>query len=360
MGLARFLYDNLITAATMISVSSLRAGMVTAALKNGTGSAVLTPSGDFSGAEDLEYTVEIDSIAGGAEVGQATFKWSDRGGSWDSTGVATAAAATLLNNGVYIAFTTGMGADFVVGDRWHFKGINLFNAERLIDLDRDSRYRSAELEAPNTITIDLGAAQEIEALVIFDHNFTSAATLLLEADDADTFDTDGGSPQLSEAVTWASETILHYLSAATTRQHWRLSVTDAANPDGYIEIGELYLGSYLELSKNFRYDNSEETTFLMETNQTPYGVERDRFYNTQLVFSLDFGMISSADVTALKALISAIVSRSAGTVKPFFFNRDPDVTGDFWLVKIASLPFNNQFMGRYETTLSLKEVVRSV
>jgi len=142
----RFLYNNLITSESMLSVSSLRNGIVTGAKKEGTGSAVMTPSGNFFGAVDIEYIVEIDSIAGGAEVGQATYKWSDGGGTWDASGVTTLAAPTLLNNGAYIAFATGTGADFVVGDKWYFKGVNLFNAGKTIDRDRDQAYRSAGLD----------------------------------------------------------------------------------------------------------------------------------------------------------------------------------------------------------------------
>ena len=143
---SRFLYDNLISSESMLSVSSLRNGMVTAALKIGAGSAILNSSGNFSGAVDLEYILEVDSIAGGAEVGQATFKWSDGGGTWDVTGVTTSAANILLNNGVYVNWTTGAGADFAVGDKWYFKGINPFNAGRMIELNRDSHYRSIVLE----------------------------------------------------------------------------------------------------------------------------------------------------------------------------------------------------------------------
>ena len=142
----RFMYDNLIVSEPMLSVSSLRVGIVTSAKKDGTGSAVITTSGNYTGAVDLEYIVEIDSILGGAEVGQATFKWSDGGGTWDASGVTTPAVATELNNGVMIAFTTGAGADFVVSDKWYFKGINLFNAGKMVDYDRDHIYRSAELD----------------------------------------------------------------------------------------------------------------------------------------------------------------------------------------------------------------------
>lgn len=356
----RFLYQNLITAASMITVSSLRAGIVTAAVKDGAGSATLNTSGAYSGSEDLEYIVEIDSIAGGAEVGQATFKWSDGGGTWDATGVTTSAVNILLNNAVYINHASGSGADFVVGDKWYFKGINLFNSAKLIDLDRDHRYRSAALGAPNTITIDLTAAAEVKALVVMDHNFTSAVTLLLEGDDAATFDSDGGSAQFSEAVTYNAEKIVHYLSVATTRRYWRLSITDAGNTDGYIEIGELYLGSYLELSRNYRQGFSEETEFLMEQNRTPYGVGQDRFYNQQLTFEFDWNAIVAADITSLKTLIAAIASRSAGTFKPFWFNKDSASPNDSYLVKLDSLPVRHLTRTMYEMPLRFTEVLASV
>ena len=147
MGKGRFLYDNLITGESMVSVSSLRTGLVTAALKEGTGSATITVSGNYSGTIDLEYIIEIDSVAGGAEIGQATFKWSDGGGTWDASGVATSATDILLNNGVYVRWTAGTGDDFVLADTWYFKGINLFNAGKMIDLDRDHRFRSSALDS---------------------------------------------------------------------------------------------------------------------------------------------------------------------------------------------------------------------
>jgi hypothetical protein len=252
MGKARFLSQNLITDATMLSVLSLRPGIVTAALKEGVGAAGMTPSGNYAGMADKEYIVEIDSIAGGTEIGQATFRWSDGGGAWNATGVATSAAAISLNESVSIKFTAGSGDDFAPADRWYFKGINLFSPSAMLDLDRDHRYRSAALHAPNTITVDFGTAREVKALILGDHNFTAGATILLAGDDANTFDSDGGAAQISEEIAWSEEIILHYPAVTATKRYWRISVTDGDNPAGYIEIGELFLGSYLQLSKNFQ------------------------------------------------------------------------------------------------------------
>ena len=361
MSKPRFLYDNLITAESMLSVSSLRNGIVTSAKKEGTGSAVMTPSGNYSGATDLEYIVEVDSIAGGAEVGDATYKWSDGGGTWDADGVATAAAPTLLNNGVYIAFASGAGADFVVGDKWYFKGVNLFNAGKMIDRDRDHSYRSAALASPNTITITLDAEAEADALVIFDHNFTSAATITLWGDDAATFDSDGGNAQLIETVTWASGKILHYLTTTDrTKKYWQLRITDTANTDLYIDIGELFLGSYMELSKNYSVGFSKGFELLHDSNKTPYGVVKKRFYNKQRIFTYDFRLISTTDLALLETMIDAIAIRSTGELKSFWFNDDSAVVANTWLVDITKLPEKHVASSYYEASLELTEVMRSV
>lgn len=361
MGNGRFLYNNFITDESMLSVSSLRSGMVTSAKKEGTGSATITVSGSYSGAADKEYIVEIDSIAGGAEVGQATFKWSDGGGSWDATGVTTPAVATELNDDAYILFSSGSGADFVAGDKWYFKGINLFNPGKMIDMNRDHRYRSGALGAPNTITITLTAEAEVDALVIFDHNLTSAATIALWGDDAATFDSDGGAAQVIESITWASGKILHYLTTVDrTKRYWQLRITDAANTDLYVEIGELYLGDYLELTANYMNGYSEEISFLKDTGTTPYGVNKNRFYNRQSRFQFDYNMMVEADVTSLKTLVDAVASRSSGEIKPFWFNSDSADTADCWMVELESLPIKHHIRSYYDMPLTMLEAVTSV
>jgi len=360
VGNARFLYNNLITSESMLTVSSLRAGIVTAAKKEGTGSAVITITGSFSGAVDVEYTVEIDSIAGGAEVAQATFRWSDGGGSWDATGVATSAANILLNNGVSIKWTSGSGADFAVGDRWYFKGINLFNAGKMLDRDRDHLYKSAVLETLNTVIVDFGEDKAPKALVAYDHNLSSAAVISLDMDSAATFDSGaGGVPEVSEAVTWNAEKIVHYIAAATSKRYARLGIADATNLAGYIEIGELFLGPYLEMSQNFSEGYSEETAILKDTNTTPYGVERDRFYNLQKIFQFEFEAMPAADVASMETLLAAISSRSAGTFQPLWFNKDSAIPGKTWMVKIGALPTRYRTMDRFDMPLEMREVLKS-
>lgn len=357
MGNCRFLYDNLITDETMITVSSLRTGLVTSAIKNGTGSATITTSGDFSGATDLEYRVKIDSVAGGAEVGQATFKWSDGGGEWDATGVATDTSPVTLNNGVKVAFTAGSGADFVIDDEWRFKAINKFNSGKTIDWDRDSRYRSASLESPNTITIDLGSAQEVTALVLYDHNLTSAATISIKGNSAD----DWGAPAFSEAVTHNTGKIIHYLSSAQTYRYFQIQITDAANPDAYIEIGELFLGPYTELSENYSYGAGKRPiSTILSSVKNAYGKKRNRYYGRQLSFDYGFKLISGTDIELLETMLEALGDKDAGTIQPIYFNENSTYPNNTWMVEFTELPWAQPMNDYYTTTMNMLEVMRSV
>lgn len=771
----RFIFDNLITNENMLTVSSLRSGMVTTAKKEGAGSATMTPSGSFSGAADLEYTVEIDSIAAGAEVGQATFRWSDGGGAWDGSGITTLATNILLNKDVYVKWPTG---NFVVGDKWQFKGINLFNPAKMIDLDRDKVYRSAGLvsdyelltvgilpspavwvagdtltgaisgatctvverltdttylisgrvgtfgeyeaisitagaaasivvaddddidmetnnfapyfnglvpdftpaanvilmqkmtggvgfqleivaitgiirltlnatvydssvapvavdgthhkilpavtvgavnttvdfyfdgialgaqqtaanpgtvsnaadlyilgtsavrtagtvsdsgilnfapsaaevldmyqngipaswkwgsqtelmpnqvdrdfsgasawanvdlnaydetgdltitanaagqyctcpvasipttigykyrlkfdvanivstwiiksfdgtqtigtvsanglqqafewvatttggvriiamadnssgdfdnftltklgatlaleptgitvpdwqdsstnnldaaypgagssivdvqwgekvsngtdasyyvadypttgTAPVNVTVDLGSPQEIKALILYDHNLTVGATITIKGN---TLNTGWGSPAWSEAVTWASGKILHYLSSAQTYQYWRLEIISPTNPDLYFDIGELYLGSYMELSNNYKEGFSKPIRLLSDSNITPYGVKRKRYYNQQREFTYGFWGLVTADFTLLEAMLDSITDKDSGIQKPIWFDDNPAIIGNFWLMDIEELPEQHTTTSWYETILKGEEVMKSV
>ena len=358
MGNCRFLYNNLITDEAMITVSSLRPGFVSAALKEGSGAATMYVSGNYTGTVDVEYIIEIDSVAGGVDVGQATFKWTDGGGSWDATGVTTSATAVGLNNGVYVNWAAGWGSDFVLGDRWYCKGINLFSAGKMIELDRDTRYRSSSLEAPNTVTIDLGGAETVQALVIYDHNFTSGAVITLEGDDAATFDSDVGNPQYTAPVAWCDDKIIHYLSVET-RQYWRLKVSDLGNPADYLEIGEIYLGGYLELSRNFVEGFSRVINTLIETNATRYGIRKNRFYNRQSTWSLNFAAMPAADVTSMIALMESLGSRATGIYKPFWVHTDAAVVAEIWLVEMTALPINHRMLTNYDMPIEMVEVVKS-
>lgn len=358
MAKSRFLYSNMITAASMLSVSSLKTGLISTAKKDGDGSAVIVTGGTFSGAQDLEYVIEIDG-AGTGEIGSSTFKWSDDGGAtWDATGVTTAHTAITLNNGVTVCWPDhGTGADFVLGDKWYFKAINLFCPGNLLLVNRDRRYRSAALSSPNTVTVDCGAAVAPTALILDDHNFTSGATIALKGHTSNSW----GSPAYSQTITWASQRILHYLTGSPSYRYWQLQVTNTSNPAGYIELGKLFLGTYLELaSRNIAEGWAQPLELLLEANRTPYGVGQARFYNTREAFSIDFKGLSSADADSLRTMALALGSKSTGIFKQLWFNLDSDTPAKTWVLELVDFILRHRTLAYYDVAMKVREVLTSV
>jgi len=98
----------------------------------------------------------------------------------------------------------------------------------------------------------------------------------------------------------------------------------------------------------------------MESNSTPYGVTRHRFYNSRKTFGYDFNYMPVADVAGLSTLAETVSSRSLGTFRPFYFCKDSAAPGEFYLVEIASLPVKHRTLGYYDTPLSMTEVLTSV
>jgi hypothetical protein len=140
-----------------------------------------------------------------------------------------------------------------------------------------------------------------------------------------------------------------------------LNVTDAANPNGFIEIGELFLGTYLELSRNFITGYKRDLNLIAEINKTPYGVGRSHFYNTQYMFSYEFRNLLEADITSMNTLVSSTTSRTTGVRKFFYFNKDSADVASFWPVIISSLSVTNQDTYLYfSMALEMEEVLTSV
>ncbi len=79
-------------------------------------------------------------------------------------------------------------------------------------------------------------------LAILAHNLTSGATITLQGNNTDSWTT----PAFSHTCTWKEDIILEKFTQATY-SYWRLYIHDPANTDGYIELGGLFLGTYLQL-----------------------------------------------------------------------------------------------------------------
>jgi len=97
------------------------------------------------------------------------------------------------------------------------------------------------------LDFDLGSAQSVDTVSITAHNLTSAATITIAAGAT------LGASTFSTTITWVEDqnTLVKNFASQSYR-YWRVTLTDAANPDGYIQLGYVFGGVLVTLHK-FRY-----------------------------------------------------------------------------------------------------------
>jgi hypothetical protein len=339
-GELRFLYNNLITAATMITPGSQATGTVGGTERiAGTGSATMYALGAYTGSTDCTIIVKIDDTTAGNEIGQATFAWKySTTAGWDGSGVTTSASATLLGSGVSIVFVAGTGNDFEGDEVWHTEARATYGKGNLIDLDRNNVFRSG---VTFPIVIDLGSAQQVTAFALLDHNLTAATTTLtLQANSSDSW----GSPAYVQALT-VTDPLPYYLDQ--TYRYWRLSIVDSAIT--YVQIGELFLGTYRNLTvKNAKWGTPRTYGLTTVANVSQAGVLRRKVFAQQTKLSLNFApkTIQGTDAANILTMRTALYSTTTGIIKPVFVHLFYDEVDTLFLMDWTNIEdFQRMYAG---------------
>jgi hypothetical protein len=347
------MYNNLIDGDDVeLTVSSVKPGFVSNVLKEGTGSALMQALGAYTGEQVAQYRIEIDNVDAGNEIGEATFKWEDSLGD-GASGVATSDSEVSLNESVAVKWIAGSGDDFGYGDIWWFKGSNYYRPTKIVDYNRDRRYRSNTLDGPNYIIVDLGSAQACTAFCLMDHNFTDSAVVKLQANDND----DSGawvSPPFEETVTVVDHYICEFFTS-TNYQFWRIEISDAGNPDGHIEIGEIFLGTYLELP-GFAYGHSNNLDAIVLTEEVLGGVKSYSFQNIKRTMAINLVNPVKADRDNLWSMFSTITSKTYNYIRPVFIYLDEYL----YLVMILKIYSKSQTYLKYNIPLTFEEVLTTL
>jgi hypothetical protein len=365
-GPLRLIATTYITDAEMLTASAWADGIIGGATKNGSGAAVMEVTGTYSATVSLRYTIEIDSVTGGVDVGQATFRWRTHltaEGTWEETGCLTATTPAYAltadgrNSGVSVAWTgwTG-GDDFALGDVWTFEGWAEYSAANLVDNNPMSVW---DLDGTSgTLVIDLGSAQEVTAAILGAHNLTNAATVTLAANSTDAWTT----PPYEYTWTTITDALSLYLDEEY--RYWRLSIADAGNPAD-VEIGLFVLGDYIEFEEqpNAVWGSSQIPGLVLQRNESESGVMRDYCYGERETLSLSLGnTLQPVDYASLVAVRDSLINHDSGTVAPLWVHLFSDEPETLWLMKWANLHEWTRVFQRGQmnagVTMELSEVVR--
>jgi len=158
------------------------------------------------------------------------------------------------------------------------------------------------------LVFDMGSAVSIDTCLLFNHNFSSGATVKIQGHTADSW----GAPDVDETIVYAENDMIEEFTSASKR-YWRLSVSDAGRSLSDIKIGEMVLGVAIELTRNFDW-NLAETTAYNNIQQVTNGGNKWSYalYNPKS-WVMSFNELLAAQNT----LVKAMVDNSTGNAYPF-------------------------------------------
>lgn len=166
--------------------------------------------------------------------------------------------------------------------------------------------------ASEVISIDLTQSEPVSVVVLYKNNLSNDATVTIQgSDDAgfsvliyDSGGLPGAEPEYGwgeapfgmpgfggyaeEGKAWSHPFLVAWIPLSTAR-YWRITMEDSANPDGYIQVGRLMIGSYFSPKYNVNWGYSDGWQDLSTQSRTRGGdlrtEHRPRFRKGTLKFS---------------------------------------------------------------------------
>jgi hypothetical protein len=151
-------------------------------------------------------------------------------------------------------------------------------------------------DSSENIQIDLGSAQTITLIAILNHNLTSSAGITVFG--GSTPNPNGS--QFTTTMTWREHDAFKVLSQSW--RYWKIIFSDAANPDTFVQIGYVMMGSMTTLGFNFAYGWQFTDEHVNLELESEFGVQHVAEMFHRIVLDLSFQNITSANAAIIRQL----------------------------------------------------------
>ena len=240
---------------------------------------------------------------------------------------------------------------------------NLFDNYTLVESQEDENYPvenvqdirlatvwRTETASASSIVIDAGTGATItcDCCAVLAHNFSTAATITIQANTADTWVT----PGLSSAVTYREDIMVLFFTSSPFR-YWRFYFDETGNADGYYEIGRLFLGTYLQIDPSSAVEFPEKH---LRSDRISFSISGQPYSDQGLEhIELDYKFGRSSD--SMKSKIETMYG-SVGLWKPILFtNYDTtySVIPPIYVSIVKEIVFEHLEFDYWKYSLSLRE-----
>jgi len=160
-----------------------------------------------------------------------------------------------------------------------------------VDPRLECKYRSISDSSTNVVA-NLGSAQAITAVAIAGHNISSSVTnLRLQAHTSDSWGTPDVNINLLNpygSYNTYNSGLITWQGTLGTKRYWRILIEDAFNPDEYISLGRIFLGSYFEPIQDkdayYTLKRLDLSEISMSLNGTKYVNQKNKIWQIQCQF----------------------------------------------------------------------------
>lgn len=226
----------------------------------------------------------------------------------------------------------------------------LYPVDNLLSQRLAKPFRTQDASA-QTVIFDLGTPQSVNTIGILGHNFTSSATMTIEANAANSW----GSASVSTTLTWIDGAIIKYLASSESYRYWRVSVSDATNTDGYLNIGVVWLGEYLTIDPasllNFSVSKMRDDTVV-------YGRGRQKYASVGVgwrEFDLSFPRTGGTMLTAIQTMYDTVGNHTSMIFANFDELRTYPLVEPVYCSIVGDLGFTHTRRMQFEWSLRLQE-----
>jgi len=225
-----------------------------------------------------------------------------------------------------------------------------YPVENAQDYQLTKHYRTTG-DASEWVKIDGLAPAAITANIAFiaGHNITSGATTIkIQGNGADAW----VGPTVDESFTHSAG-VMWKAFTSDDLQYWRWLIEDAANPDTYIKIGRLGLGTYFDLSVWAQTSFARRTIDTSTIRRSPTGQLYGDEKVTYLEYDFRISNMSDADRVNLETMW-----RTNKKVKPILFIPNPsDTTLAPLYCNISKFDLNHNVAWRWHAQMTLTEAL---
>lgn len=162
-------------------------------------------------------------------------------------------------------------------------------------------------------------------------------------------------PDYTTPITYNADYIYKDLGADQTFRYWRLSISDASNPDTYLEISKIYLGSFVQ----FPHMKKDQKIPIGSTSESSISASGQIYGNFGYYFR--YGSINFTNITNTERQAINTAYKTIDKVKPFYlliWESDLLLESPIYSVLTADLQFTRiDVVGlKWDLALSFREI----